>query len=219
MAGLLCLLFASVFASLCVFAEVEYTPVDAEIPFVCYTVEDVETEYQISIKAKEESSPIPDQNVIRLNEGGQGSFRICITEPGTYDYLVYELRGEDDTIKYDDTQYDIHVFVTNNEENELDYSVTVNYAGTDKKPDKVTFKNDVKSDRRTTEEKTEEVTEEKTEHSTEPGTKTSQTGDDTALSLLFILGGIAIAGIIVVVILKVRNSKRDDDREDENKTN
>jgi len=215
MAGLLCLLFVSVLASLSVFAEGKYTPVDAVIPFVCYAVEDAETEYRISIKAKENTSPVPDQDVIRLDEGGQGSFRICLTEPGTYDYLVYELRGEDDTIKYDDTKYDIHVFVTGDDTDKLEYTVAVNYADTDKKPEKVTFQNDVKSGRRDTEEVTEEVTEERTERSTEQESRTSQTGDDTALTLLFILGGIAVVGILVVVILKIRNAKRGEEREEE----
>ena len=60
LAGLLCIFFASVFASFGVFAEVKYTPVDAEIPFVCFAVEDARTEYQISIKAMDSTSPVPD---------------------------------------------------------------------------------------------------------------------------------------------------------------
>ena len=170
-----------------------YIPVDATIPFSCQAVPGGESLYEIKIRSKTETSPAPEQDVIRIDREGNGSFQIRITEPGNYDYLVYELQGSDSNIVYDDTMYDVHVFVTNNDRQELEYYVTTNYTDTDEKPKKVVFQNAVQSESVTTEEAT-------TEHETVKPPSDVQTGDDTRLGLIIMICAIAGAGVVVLMI-------------------
>ncbi len=74
-----------------------------------------------------------------------------ISEPGTYEYLLYQIKGSDENIIYDETQYDVHVSVLTDEDGKLTYSVAVTIADTDDKPESVEFKNDTAGAERTTE--------------------------------------------------------------------
>ncbi|MBR0145123.1 MAG: hypothetical protein IJM25_00485 [Eubacterium sp.] len=190
-------------------AEGYYTPVDATIPFVCYTVEGAESDFQIQIKSESVGAPLPIEDTIHIDQEGQGTFKIKLTEPGTFDYLVYEIEGTDDTVHYDNTRYDVHVYVTSDEEDRLDYMVAVNYENTDEKPAKVEFKNDIKGQRRPTEETTEEITEEMTtEGTTEKPPTNVKTGDDTSLTLLITLCTVSASGILAILgLVMMRRSK------------
>ena len=200
-----------------VYAEEDYKPLRIEIGFEC--MEDLELPdgtYRIGIRAEDKSAPQPDRSRLEVT-GGQGSFHITVDEPGTYVYLVSQEKGSDKTVVYDKTTYEIHIFVVNKEENtaeasaldhkpELDYTMTVNYAGTDEKPGKLAFLN--KSAKR-------EKPAESTEQSTEPGTDQPpqntnvRTGDSTPLVLLIVILCVAFAGIAVLLILKYKNRKDD----------
>lgn len=158
-----------------VYAENIYEPVDAVIIFKCADVEQIENNrYQITIRNEDSSAPLPKNDTVNVNDSGEGSFEIHITEPGTYDYLVYQIKGEDEKVNYDSTVYEVHVFVISNDNNELGYSVAVNVADTDRKPAIMEFENmaaDVKDD---TEDVTEEITEVPTEDTTEIITETEE---------------------------------------------
>lgn len=211
-AGLLIIaLFGMYFCQIRVNAENAYTPVDAVIRFECESVKEADMEYRIRIRTENENIPLPDRDTIRINNEGQGSFHLQLTEPGTYDYLVYQEIGTDDSIRYDETKYDIHVFVTENEAGILDYSVAVNLAGTDKKPEKVTFRNDLKNATRPTETPSEETTEE----TTEKPSKNVQTGDDTSLTLLITLCTVSASGILAILglLMMKRRKKGEEDSE------
>ena len=159
-----------------VYARDGYTPVDAVIVFKCTDVEQVENnQYQITIRNENSAAPLPDNDTVNINDSGEGSFKIRITEPGTYDYLVYQIKGDDENVNYDNTIYEVHVFVVSNEDNELQYSVAVNIADTDRKPETVEFKNMAANRVPDTENDTEEKTEKLTEGTTELTTETQQT--------------------------------------------
>ena len=210
-AGLLIIaLFGMYFCQIRVNAENAYTPVDAVIRFECESVKEADMEYRIRIRTENENIPLPDRDTIRINNEGQGSFHLQLTEPGTYDYLVYQEIGTDDSIRYDETKYDIHVFVTENEAGILDYSVAVNLAGTDKKPEKVTFRNELKNATRPT-----ETTEEDTEETTEKPPTNVQTGDDTSLTLLITLCTVSASGILAILglLMMKRRKKGEEDSE------
>ena len=187
-----------------VFAEGSYTPVDAVIEFVCLESQNVKnTTYNICIKSDDANAPLPKDDKVLINSSGKGKFQIELNEPGTYVYTVYQEKGSDPDIQYDDTMYDIYVYVTNNENDQLAYTVSVTYADTDQKPVSVDFKNEKKKDssgrtedtsetpskKQTTEAKTDEVTEdggtettEKTEEDTSEKTDTTEDTETTEKS-------------------------------------
>ena len=200
MCGLICLF--SVKWNAC--AEGFYKPVDAVIPFICYAGDGVESEFRIQIRSESVGAPLPEEDTIHVDQEGQGSFRIELTEPGTFDYLVYEIEGSDEKVLYDETRYDVHVYVTCGEDDRLDYMVAVNYADTAEKPSKVEFKNDVKSESRTTEEVT-------TEQTTEKPPTDVKTGDDTSLTLLITLCTVSASGILALLGLIMLRKKRDNE--------
>ena len=124
-------------------AEGVYTPVNAVIHFTCLKPRDLkDTTYSICIKTENSAAPLPQKDTVLINKSGEGSFKIEITEPGTFVYRVYQEKGNDKDVKYDDTQYDIYVYVTSDEKDRLSYMVSVNYADTDVKPISVSFENE-----------------------------------------------------------------------------
>ena len=125
-----------------VHADYLYKPVDAHITFTCQRIDGIDGgQYRISIKSETGLEPLPSQEVITVSEDGKGEFILHITEPGTYDYQVYQIKGSDTDVIYDNTKYDVHVFVMSDENGKLEYTVAVNIANTDQKPDTVEFKN------------------------------------------------------------------------------
>ncbi len=179
-----------------VMAQNEYVPIEAVIQFDCAYAQHVENnKYKITIENEDASAPMPKNDTVEVNESGEGSFAITITEPGTYDYLVYQIEGDDDSITYDNTVYEVHVAVINDDKGELIYTVAVNIANTDQKPEKLSFRNITaninidpeepsedsteEKEKGTTETETEEATEATTEKGEEVTTETKTEGEVT----------------------------------------
>ena len=201
----LCVLFVVYFSSSAVHAEQMYEPVEAVIPFECVNATGVKNAtFNIKMKTEDSGAPVPKDTLITLDKAGKGEFRITILEPGTYVYRVYQEKGRNSNVKYDDTEYDVHVCVMNGEDDKLIYTIAVNYADTDLKPTKLGFENKVASDRKppSTEEKTEEKTEDTTEHSENPP---AQTGDDSGS--IFLLFFVSLIGILVLLGIKYISGK------------
>ena len=182
-----------------VYADYLYKPVDAHITFTCKQIEGIDGgQYQISIKSGTGVEPLPSKDVITVGEDGKGEFILHITEPGTYDYQVYQIKGSDTDVLYDDTKYDVHVFVLSDENGKLEYSVAVNIADTDQKPDIVEFKN-IAANTTTTE---------TTEATTVPpanNTQSAKTGDETAVGFLVLM--LIIASMGILILLHKRSNK------------
>ena len=180
-------------------AEGAYKPIKVEIPFECLgNVELSEGSYIIKIKGMDETCPIPEKDSIVVTDG-EGSFFVTITEPGNYTYRVYQVKGDEKDVVYDETVYDIHINVMNKEDSEssdnteedlseLIFYMSVNYANTDKKPVMIMFENAPSYEKRTdetTEDTTEDITEKTTENTTEnttektTGSSTEDTIDNT----------------------------------------
>ena len=171
-------------------ADYLYRPVDAHISFICQGIEGIEGgQYRISIKSETGLEPLPSQEVITVNEDGKGEFILHITEPGTYDYQVYQIKGSDKEVLYDDTKYDVHVFVLSDENGKLEYTVAVNISNTDQKPDTVEFKNIAANT----------TTEATTVPPTSTNTQSAKTGDETAVGFLVLMLIIASMGIIILL--------------------
>lgn len=119
----------------------EYDPVTIKIPF-SVAKNDVEGDapFDVVIEPKDSLCPAPDKSEVTINGNGSGSFEITVDEPGTYDYKVYERKGTDADIEYDDTSYTVSVFVTSNDKNELEYQMILS-DGSSVKPTSVIFDN------------------------------------------------------------------------------
>ncbi len=177
----ICVIFGIYLGGLYVHAENEYASLEAVIPFSCEVSEKIpESEYVIKIEAMDSDFPLPDADSITADADGKGGFTVRVTEPGTYDYLIREIKGNTEDMEYDETVYEAHLFVVSEDSRRLSYSVTVNIAGTDTKPESVQFKNTVKSEEESTETTTETTTEKETEEVTEITTEvTTETDGDT----------------------------------------
>ncbi len=199
--GRLIMAFLMVMGILCVFgssmtanAAFQYDPVEAHIAFDCKKIDGMEENiYQISIKSETDYAPVPEKNTVTVNDSGKGEFIVTISEPGNYEYLLYQIKGSDENIKYDDTKYDVHVSVLSDENGKLTYSVAVTLADTDDKPESVEFKNATAGADKTTEAPPEKIN--------PPVNKQTKikTGDEVRLAFAMIMAMIAIAGIITVV--------------------
>ncbi|MCR5103786.1 MAG: hypothetical protein K6B68_04955 [Eubacterium sp.] len=206
-----------------VYAQSEYTPIDAIIPFTCTKIEGRDntsgsSTYKIKIKADNTDIPSPDRDEVIVDESGKGQFKIRINEPGTYVYRVFQEPGEDDKVKYDTTKYDIYVFVTTGKDGSLLYSVSVNIADTDKKPDKLEFKNvvsgsstDTTTEQSTTSEQptttdqsttTEQPTTAQQLLSSGAGSKRIVTGDETFILWASLALIVSFIGLICISIKK-----------------
>ncbi|MCR5214656.1 MAG: hypothetical protein K6E10_09580 [Eubacterium sp.] len=222
----------------CVLAESLYKPVDALISFECGEMfGDKPYDYKIKIKTQDSITPMPQDDTVTVDGRGKGSFRIKITEPGTYVYRVYEEIGSDSEVIYDNTEYDVYVYVINNENNELTYSVSVNYADTDEKPSTLYFNNDSSKKNKvpensytesSTEAKTEDTanasgsTELTTENSASSGMKTdsgagenskdkahvTNTGDSMDLSIVISILILSFISILLVSLVKRKEGKK-----------
>lgn len=232
--GLFCVLGGSA-GNAAVRAEGVYKPLRIEISFECLKNQKLSNgNYTIRILAEDESYPLPDSDRIYLNDG-KGSFSFTITEPGSYTYRVYQEKGDDNSIVYDDTVYEIHLNVMNKEYPEgtgpedglieLIYYMSVNYEGTDKKPGLIEFENEPKvegtSENTGTTEDTEDTettggTTEDNENTGEndDGGKKVQTGDRTNIGLHITIMSLSIAAVIILIFLK-KNAERKREEEDE----
>ncbi len=91
-----------------------YETVDAGIPVFCHELTAGEQHsYDIIIEPADASLPMPESSIITVDSGENAVFSIDISEPGTYDYRVYERPGTDERVEYDDTVYLVSIFAEN----------------------------------------------------------------------------------------------------------
>ena len=205
--GRLLIVFLVVMGFLCSFvsdfsakAAFQYKPVKAHISFDCKKTDGMEdTTYQISIKSETESSPIPEKDTVTVNSSGKGEFVVNITEPGNYKYLLYQIKGSEKNVKYDETKYDVHVNVISSDNGELTYTVSVTFADTDEKPESVKFQNISVGSEKSTEAPPAKID---TPDNTVPTDKKQAkitTGDEAKIVLMTIVAVLAFAGVITII--------------------
>ncbi|MBR1773469.1 MAG: hypothetical protein IJ749_06170 [Eubacterium sp.] len=220
LAALLCLLGVFLGGKVS-FAAFKYTPLEAEVHFKCLDVEGLDTaNYEIVIEPKDATTPVPDEDRLTVNESGEGIFKMTITEPGTYEYLLYQVEDTQDRVKYDDSKYNVQVFVTTDDNKQLIYSVAASYADSGDKPSEIAFQNEYIAEEETTEETTEATTEEskeepapretevkKGEKSDKPTADSAKTGDGFSGSFVVLLILVSVLGMISVTYIKIRERR------------
>ena len=203
------------------FAEFQYTAVDAHVKFTCGLTEKLKNNsYKICIEAKTPGAPVPEKNSFTINEAGEGEFLISITEPGTFDYLVYQKEGTNKDMKYYASRYDVHVYVTADSSDRLTYSVSINYEDTAEKPSEIEFVNNSSYSgdyEETTTEKKDDPDDKDKDKKTDGKDKESgtdkntngkngknnvvKTGDETPIAVVMIVAAISLVGIIVTAAI------------------
>ena len=170
----------------------EYRELQARIPVFCRqlpTQENITCE--IALEPKDARSPAPDQNQLTITGQGRGNFTVTVCEPGIYSYRVYEKPGKDASVLYDPRSYEVDLIVTNNEQDELAYSLIAKTEETGNKTAELGFTNGSFSEE---ESRTEEVA------ATGETTEMIRTGDHLVWAPLWcILLG---SGALIVVLLK-----------------
>ena len=141
-AALMAVYLASVFyCFLATPSAYAYETVYAHIPVNCYEFSESDNlEYKIKIEAETFGAPLPEQDIIEVGENGTGYFDLVITEPGTFVYKIYEIKDKDESIRYDDKNYYVDLYVEQIKDDELAFSVVASGAG-GSKAEKIEFKN------------------------------------------------------------------------------
>ena len=119
--------------------------VRVEIPVICSEVTEYRNHvYTIKIKPENEYCPEPLSDTLRMKGDETGFFIVDIDSPGTFYYKIYESAGEKEEIFYDDSVYTVALFVENDDDAGLSYSLVANVGENEKKSDKITFADLVK---------------------------------------------------------------------------
>ena len=111
------------------------------------TLPDTPEDFTIKLFADELSSPMPEgslNGVFTMTITGAGSVtlpKIIYTRVGTHDYTIVQEAGNNPDCSYDETLYDLTVFVTNSEVGGLETTVVLHKTGEVKKPTSVVFNN------------------------------------------------------------------------------
>ena len=104
-------------------------------------LDDCSDTFKFELKAKDETSPIPESTEVTITGNGTGSFgTIKFTETGTYTYTIKEIADETESYVYDDSEYVI-VYEVTKPEGLLEITKTVTKNGF--RADAITFTNKV----------------------------------------------------------------------------
>lgn len=123
------------------------TSVKATIPVTCEAPGSSETFTYILISADKTGNENIKTSEIQLKDGEEGFFEIEYAAiPATYDYQIEQVKGSDANTTYDETIYDLKVYIVNDSEEGSNQDVlyaepVVFVNGSDKKCEKVAFKN------------------------------------------------------------------------------
>lgn len=199
-------------------AAFKYTPLEAEIHFDCQAVEGLDdASYVINIKPKSSDMPLPDKDTLIVDASEEGVFIVTITEPGTYEYQLYQVMGNKDKVQYDDSRYNVQLFVTTDDNGDLIYSVVASLADSDEKPSEIVFANEYTAEEKTTETTTEEAQDDpapketevkKGEMSDKAKSDSAKTGDTIPISVALLLIMVSITGILSVIYIKAKEKKQ-----------
>lgn len=86
-----------------------------------------------------ENAPGPE--VASFDGAEEGAFTLSFSEPGDYAYQIWQKAGKDTNIIYDDTVYEVNVYVRVNDDGALYCTVVVSTEDDEHKPGEIAFKN------------------------------------------------------------------------------
>ncbi len=208
----LCFLYAFFALSLSASAKGIYDPVTVQIPVYCDKVSNTpKANYEIHMDTVSAGAPAPASDTITVDAAKVGYFELTVNEPETLQYRIYQKKGSEGSIKYDDKVYDVYVCVVNDANNELTYTLSVTLAGSATKPDHVGFTNIKKTTPQPSEETPPPASEEPPKKKS--GASSSKTGDQM-WKMIAIYGsvmGVLLIGAVIYIVIKKRKSKAAED--------
>ena len=131
-----------IFASVCLMATPVYAaePVDAIVPVSCSAEGSTES-FAVSIEGDSGFKASPER--LELRDGESKTFTIQINLPGDYKYKIYQEKGTEKNMEYDNSVYQAEIFVTEDENEKLNAETVVFTKGSSEKSAKCEFVNKV----------------------------------------------------------------------------
>ena len=94
------------------YAAMSYEELEVEIPVMCSTENGDEThEYSVKIESEDDAYPMPNEDTIIVTDDKSTSFVVKVSEPGNYSYKIYQEKGDNEDITYDEEVYIATLFV------------------------------------------------------------------------------------------------------------
>lgn len=116
-------------------------PVTAHIPVSC-TAEGIDGKFTYVLHSDGEADPI---KTLALGNGENGMFDLEFDQPGDYAYTANQVSGTDTDVTYDKSNYDVRVYVTEDDTGTMACEVVAYKTGFDEKVDAIRFVNSRKT--------------------------------------------------------------------------
>lgn len=120
--------------------------VEAEIPVSC-TGENTTESFSYYLKAETSEFQTLSADSLSLRDGETGSFSVLYTYPGTYHYTLSQKKGTDKKTTYDETVYNVDVYVTEDEDGRMSAEPVIYLNGNSGKKQSASFRNIRKLDK------------------------------------------------------------------------
>lgn len=179
--------------------------VTVAVPVSCKGEDTTETfQYQLQGEASEFEQI--ETTELELKAGEKGEFSITYTYPGTYHYTVSQTKGTDKYTTYDDTIFNVDVYVTEDENGTLKADPVLYSQGDACKRVELIFKNVRKVPAKN---KTNNVAANKKKTSPKKTEKGAVTGDTSGI-MVWLAVLIVTGGIIIYNMMKRKHRRRED---------
>lgn len=189
--------------------------VTTEIPISCEGKDTTET-FRYQLKGELSEFEQADTTELELKAGEKGKFSVTYTYPGTYHYTVSQVAGEDKYTTYDDTVFNVDVYVTENEEGILQADPVLYSQGDACKRVELIFKNTRKvPTKENTTNNTTNVTANKNKGKSSPEkiikkiVQGAATGDTSGV-IVWLVILIATGGILIFCTMRRKHKRRGD---------
>ena len=179
--------------------------VTARIPVVCEKVDSEET-FHYQLKGSPSQYEEIEQTELELKSVEKGYFQISYHYPGNYHYTVSQIAGTDKKTTYDNTEYQVDVYVTESENGELFAKPILYLKGEDEKKAELAFKNTRETEKGSS--NTPNTAKGKTDTRHEV-----KTGDTTDIILWSVF--LVISGMVLITATLQKNRMRREEKEHE----
>lgn len=179
--------------------------VTARIPVVCEKVDSEET-FHYQLKGSPSQYEEIEQTELELKSGEKGYFQISYHYPGTYYYTVSQIAGTDKKTTYDNTEYQVDVYVTESENGELFAQPILYLKGEDEKKAELAFKNTRETEKGSSNTPNTAKGKTDTRHKV-------KTGDTTDIILWSVF--LVISGMVLITATLQKNRMRREEKEHE----
>lgn len=119
--------------------------VEVKIPVSC-TGENTTESFFYHLKAEPSEFQTLATDSLSLRDGETGRFSILYTYPGTYHYTISQEKGTDEKTTYDETVYNVDVYVTEDENGRMSAEPIIYLNGSNEKKQSAGFRNIKKLD-------------------------------------------------------------------------